>query len=57
MKRIRLAGSMAAVAVMGLAISAQTPATKKKLLVIGEEKGLPARGGHPRDGDHRQART
>jgi uncharacterized protein len=39
MKRIRLAGSMAAVAVMGLAISAQTPATKKKLLVIGEEKG------------------
>ena len=39
MKRIRLAGSIAAVAVMGLAISAQTPATKKKLLVIGEEKG------------------
>ena len=39
MKRIRLAGSIAAVAVMGLAISAQTPATRKKLLVIGEEKG------------------
>ena len=39
MKRIRVAGSIAAVAVMGLAISAQTPATKKKLLVIGEEKG------------------
>ena len=39
MKRIRLAGSIAAVAVMGLAISAQTTATKKKLLVIGEEKG------------------
>ena len=39
MKRFRLAGSIAAVAVMGLAISAQTTATKKKLLVIGEEKG------------------
>jgi type 1 glutamine amidotransferase len=39
MRIVRLAGPLAAVALVGLAISAQTPATRKKVLVIGEEKG------------------
>jgi hypothetical protein len=41
MMGVRLAGSLAAVAIMSLAISAQSPATTKKLLIIGEEKGYP----------------
>jgi type 1 glutamine amidotransferase len=39
MSSVRLAASMAVVAVMGLAISAQGPAARKRVLVIGEEKG------------------
>jgi type 1 glutamine amidotransferase len=39
MRIVRLAGPLAAVACLGVGLSAQAPATRKKVLVIGEEKG------------------
>ena len=54
MKKIRLAGSMAAVAVMGLAIRHRRR-HEEEAPRDWRGEGLPPRGGHPRDGDDRQA--
>jgi uncharacterized protein len=39
MHSVRIAGSLAAIVLTGFAMSAQTPAPKKRVLMIGEEKG------------------